>query len=170
MSRKDSTLDIYCFFLHGVPMNAPSKQPETAHEACGTDGKEIFVHPLHKEHALDLPFWRDNEKLWALNVPVEEMPISELAWMIDIPFWEDAHGNIVISPREVLEDPAGFPDHYARVLKANTSFPLDIMQNGKGRWITLDGLHRLIRLYLRGETVIRVRKIPEDMVWQTARG
>ena len=164
-------------------MNIPESQPEqpetifasepaqdTADIVYGEHGQEIFVHPLHKEHALNLPFWRDNEKLWALTVPVEQMPMQELEWMLEIPFWEDAHGNIVISPREVLEDPARFPAHYARVLSSNTSFPLDIMRNAKGRWITLDGLHRLVKLFMRGETVVSVRKIPEEIVHLTARG
>lgn len=48
--------------------------------------KEIYVDPRHEEHAFDLPFWRDNEKLWALEVPVEKMDISELTWIFDIPF------------------------------------------------------------------------------------
>ena len=58
-------------------------------------GKKIYVHPLHEEHSFDLPFWRDNDKLWALDVPVEEISVDELLWVMDIPFWEDDQGNIL---------------------------------------------------------------------------
>ncbi|MDP3794065.1 MAG: hypothetical protein Q8R07_04945, partial [Candidatus Uhrbacteria bacterium] len=106
--------------------------------------KKIYVDPRHDEHAFDLPFWRDNEKLWALKVPVEEIEINELLWIFDVPFWEDKDGNIVITPNEVIRDLDKYPDHRDRIKNSNTSHPLDIMKNKKGEWLTLDGLHRLV--------------------------
>ena len=32
-------------------------------------------------------FHWSEEKVWALNVPVEEMDIKDLEWHFDIPFW-----------------------------------------------------------------------------------
>ena len=29
----------------------------------------------------------DSKKVWALDVPVEEMDIKDLEWHFDIPFW-----------------------------------------------------------------------------------
>lgn len=131
--------------------------------------KEIYVDPRHHEHAFDLPFWRDNKKLWALEVPVEEMSVDELLWMLDIPFWEDEKGNIVITPNEVINDPDQYPFHRDKIKAADTSYPIDIMKNKKGNWATLDGLHRLVQLVLKKETTVRVRKIPPELIHLTAR-
>jgi len=131
--------------------------------------KEIYVDPRHLEHAFGLPFWRDNEKLWALKVPVEKMDTSELMWILDVPFWEDANGNIVITPREVVENPDNFPEHQDKLKLADTSYPIDIMKNKKGKWLTLDGLHRLVKLIMEGKSKIKVRKIPPELIHLTAR-
>jgi hypothetical protein len=131
--------------------------------------KEIYVDPRHDEHSFDLPFWRDNEKLWALEVETEKMGIDELLWMLDIPFWEDEEGNITITPQEVVSDMDKFPYHRDKILNADTSYPIDIMRNKKGNWGILDGLHRLVKLHLDKETEILVRKIPPEIIHLTAR-
>ncbi len=131
--------------------------------------KEIYVDPRHSEHAFDLPFWRDNEKLWNLEVPVEDMDMAELKWILDVPFWEDEEGNIVITPNEVIKNPDKYPTHWDKIKKADTSYPIDIMKNKKGEWLTLDGLHRLVKLFLEGKMVMKVRKIPPEIIGRTAK-
>lgn len=131
--------------------------------------KQIYVDPRHEEHAFDLPFWRDNEKLWALEVPVEDMDIGKLLWILDVPFWEDDEGNIVFTPREVMENLDAYPNHRDRIQNSDTSYPLDIMKNKKGEWLTLDGLHRFAKMVLDGAMTIRVRKIPPELIHLTAR-
>jgi hypothetical protein len=132
-------------------------------------GKEIYVDPRHEEHSFDLPFWRDNEKLWALEVPAEKMNIDELLWILDVPFWEDEQGNIVITPNEVINDPNKYPWHRDKINSADASFPIDIMQNKKGKWLTLDGLHRLVKLIMNNEKIVSVRKIPPELIHLTAK-
>jgi hypothetical protein len=131
--------------------------------------KNIYESPLLKEHGFNLPFWRDNNKLWALKVPVEEMEINEFLWIFDLPFWEDEEGNIVITPREVIKNPDNYPYHTNKILECDTSYPIDVMKNKKGRWLTLDGLHRLVKLYLNKKTKVLVRKIPPEIIHLTAR-
>ncbi len=131
--------------------------------------KEIYVDPRHHEHAFDLPFWRDNNKLWALKVPVEEMEIAEFLWILEIPFWEDEEGNIVITPNEVIKNMNKYPLHRDKIENCDTSFPIDIMKNKKGKWLTLDGLHRLVKMHLNKESKIQVRKIPPEIIHLTAR-
>lgn len=131
--------------------------------------KAIYVDPKHKEHAFDLPFWRDNQKLWALKVPVEKMSINELLWILDVPFWEDDRGNIVITPNEVINNPDKYPSHRDRIAAADTSYPIDIMKNKKGKWLTLDGLHRLAKLAIEKAPTVKVRKIPPELIHLTAR-
>ena len=129
----------------------------------------IYVDPRHVEHSFDLPFWRDNKKLWALEVPTEDMHIDELMWILDVPFWEDEDGNIVIAPNEVIHNPDSYPEHREKIRNADTTYPLDIMKNKKGEWSILDGIHRFVKLVLSGETIVRVRKIPQELIHLTAR-
>lgn len=131
--------------------------------------KEIYVDPRHEEHSFDLPFWRDNEKLWALEVETEKINIDELLWMLEIPFWEDGEGNIVITPQEVIDNMDQFPYHRDKVINADTSHAIDIMKNKKGNWCILDGLHRLVKLHLNKESEILVRKIPPEIIHLTAK-
>ena len=43
-------------------------------------------------------------KVWALDVPVEEMSTEELVWHFDIPFWNEG-GAYNLKPRDVIEHP-----------------------------------------------------------------
>ena len=131
--------------------------------------KEIYVDPRHEEYAFNLPFWRDNDKLWALEVQIEDLHIDELLWILDVPFWEDAEGNIVVVPRDVMNNPDRYPIHRDKIKNADTSYPIDIMKNGKGKWLTLDGLHRLVKLIMDGKKVVKVRKIPPELIHLTAK-
>ena len=126
--------------------------------------KEIYIDPRILEHDFNFPFWIDNIKLWALDVPVEEIDIKELLWIFDFPFWEDSEDNLTITPNEVINDPDKYKLHAEKIKSADTSYPLDIMKNKKGAWLTLDGLHRLVKLALRKETIIKVRKIPPELI------
>jgi len=102
------------------------------------------------------------EKVWALDVPVEEIDISELTWHFDVPFlWEDGVYNL--KPCEVIDDPDAHKDEYKRTMKANLIHPIDVMEN-KGRWLILDGLHRLMKATILKMNKIRVRKIPREKI------
>ncbi len=48
-------------------------------------------------------------------------------------------------------------------MKADPSYPIDIMEN-KGRWLILDGLHRLMKTSILGTKTVRVRKISRDYI------
>jgi len=100
------------------------------------------------------------EKVWALDVPVEEMDIKELTWHFDIPFlWEDGVYNL--KPQEVIDSPEAHEKEYERTMKADLIHPIDIMEN-KGRWLILDGLHRLMKSYILNMEGVRVRKISRE--------
>ena len=106
----------------------------------------------------------DLNKVWGLDEPTIEMPISELVWHLDIPFWEsEGTDDWNLTPREVIDHPHEQPSHWKKIQEADTSYPIDIMEN-KGRWVLLDGLHRLSKLYMAGEKNVRVRKIPRNRI------
>jgi hypothetical protein len=106
----------------------------------------------------------DSKKVWILNIPVTEMDIKELIWHFDIPFWElDDSDDYNLTPRSVINNDIGTKEHRKKIEEADTSHPIDIMQN-KGRWLILDGLHRLVKLYEIGDEKIKVRIIPREKI------
>ncbi len=108
----------------------------------------------------------DLKKVWKLDEPVTEMNINELIWHFDIPFWEIKDtDDYNLSPNEVIKEPKKneHSDHWQKVQNADTKHPIDIMENN-GRWLILDGLHRLVKLYMRGDKNVHVRIIPRSRV------
>ena len=124
-------------------------------------GRNRKVPPIIKEVGFDFSW--DNQRVWALDVPVSKMSISELEWHFDIPFlWHDG-GIYNLTPRKVIEEKEKYAEEYQRTLCADLSHPIDIMKN-KGQWLILDGLHRLMKAALRGMKLVDVRKIPRREV------
>jgi len=103
------------------------------------------------------------QKVWELDLPVEDMSINDLSWHFDIPFWNKPTGHYDLKPTDVMNHKEAYPAEYQRILRADTTFPLDIMF-WKNRWLLLDGLHRLVKLSLEGKSTIKVRKVPTSMI------
>ena len=99
------------------------------------------------------------EKVWTLNVPVEKIDIKKLEWHFEIPFWNTENEYYDLKPNDVINFSENHQEEYDRTMKANLSYPIDIMEN-KGRWLILDGLHRLVKAKILGKTEIEVRKVP----------
>ena len=107
----------------------------------------------------------DEKEVWKLDVPVETMAVELLEWHFDLPFWNEDSKPYSLSAREVMENPEHCQAHYKRILAADTNFPIDVaMHPDTGKWLILDGLHRLAKLHLEGVTHVLVRKIPLEMI------
>ncbi len=120
------------------------------------------VPEIIKEVGFDFSW--DEKKVWALDVPTEVVPISELLWHLDIPFiWSKPDGYYDTKPSEVIVHPELHPEEYRRTMQANTDYPIDVMY-WKNRWLILDGLHRLMRQYVEGKDAVSVRKIPKAAI------
>lgn len=102
-------------------------------------------------------------KVWALDMPVEEIDISELAWHLEIVFLGQNGLRYNLTPKEVMDQPELYKKEYERTLRADLAYPIDIMEN-KGRWLILDGLHRLMKICMMGEKSVRVRKVPREKI------
>lgn len=124
------------------------------------NGKQQEIPQIIKDVGFDFD-WSE-PKVWALEVPTEEIDVNELAWHFDIPFWDEG-GAYNLTPREVIDNPEAHKEEYERTMRADISHPIDIMEN-KGRWLILDGLHRLVKLYISGEKYVKVRKIPRERI------
>ncbi len=105
--------------------------------------------------------WNE-KKIWAIELPVTTMNINELLWLMDVPFWKSDDGEEhTITPRAVIERHPHSTKEWARMMRADLSFPLDVLcYNGK--WIILDGVHRLMKAYLEGAQDVAVRIFPQE--------
>ncbi len=120
------------------------------------------IPSIIKEVGFDFSW--DERKVWELDVPAEEMPISDLTWHFDIPFiWSKPDGYYDVKPSEVIDHPDLHPEEYERTLRSDVTFPIDIMW-WKERWLILDGLHRLMKQSIQDEKSVKVRKIPESAI------
>lgn len=101
------------------------------------------------------------EKLWALDLPVVEIAIAELAWMLDLPCWR-GEGVFEVRPLDVVAGP-----ELERTNAADLSLPLYVTPRN-GRLVVLDGLHRLLKAARARQETIFVRVVPADALEQIA--
>ena len=120
------------------------------------------VPPIIREKGLN--FHWDNHKVWSLDIPIEDMNVSELDWILHTPFWQTENGFYDLLPIEVINHPEKYPYHQQRILVADIKYPIDIMKNNFGQWLILDGLHRLARLIIEGHQIVKVRKISRGYI------
>ena len=103
------------------------------------------------------------EKVWKLPLPTQEMDISELTWHFDIPFLWEGGGVYNLKPIDVINKPEEHKGEHERTMKADLIHPIDVMEN-KGRWLILDGLHRLMKASILGQKKVSVRIVPRDQI------
>lgn len=119
------------------------------------------IPKIIKEVGFD--FMWDNKKVWEIEVPVKEINISELEWHFQLPFWNTKEGYYDLKPIDVITLSKNHQEEYDRTMKANLSYPIDVMEN-KGRLLILDGLHRLAKAKILGKTKVKVRIIPRKKI------
>jgi hypothetical protein len=121
--------------------------------------------PPHSDIHADLgfTFWWDIRKLWTVDLPVVEMRVAELEWLLDLPFWDDGPDELTLSARDVAGDRANYRVEYERAMAADLSYPINtILLNG--RWVIMDGIHRLLKAWLLGhETILTKQAHPSDI-------
>lgn len=106
---------------------------------------------------------RDVEALWALELEPERMAIGKLIWHLDTPLWAFDDKPWQLTPRQVLRQPFRHERHYRRIRAAKLMFPLEITRY-RGRWLILDGLHRLAKAHEDGHDEVMVRKVPPALL------
>ena len=106
--------------------------------------------------------WCD-QSLWALDLPIQTGCVESFQWHLDCPFWASNPPDAIfdLCPRRVLNHPQAFPDHYLRIHRVDTAYPLETAHFG-GRLVILDGIHRLAKQVLRGEREVHYRIAPCD--------
>lgn len=107
-----------------------------------------------------MPSFRwSHERLWALDLSVEEVAVGELEWQLELPWWRFEGRVFSLCPHEVLSDPSRYEQQYSRLMAADLGYPLDLTLR-RGRWFILDGVHRLAKAAALGLPTVRARKVP----------
>lgn len=109
----------------------------------------------------------DVPALWALDLPTTTMDMTELAWHLDAPVWNDGHADYALTPRMLLATPERYPAERLRLDAADLAYPIEVTFL-KDRWLILDGIHRLAKAYREGRTQMHVRQVPAAALapWQ----
>ena len=113
-----------------------------------------------------LPFNWDVTKVWALGTPVDEVPVSDLEYLLHLPLWSSVQGKGMLfdlAPISVITDRTISPWQTERLQSADTTYALDLLLYQGKSWI-LDGVHRFARLYSEGKDTVRARFHPESCV------
>lgn len=119
---------------------------------------------LGKPAIIDTGFKIPEPMLWALDLPVEEIPISEIANNLEIPYLErEVTDDWNLCIRELLENFDNESHHAKQTMDADLSFPIELYFY-KDQWIILDGVHRLARAILENRDTILVRRIPQNEI------
>lgn len=106
----------------------------------------------------------DIHKLWELDVPVVDFPIANLAWNFDLPLWDkDNTDDWNLTPREVIEHVPGSATHRQRVTLADLQFPI-LLTEKQGRWLVIDGVHRLVKAHEAGHATIKAKIFTEEVI------
>lgn len=117
-----------------------------------------------KPKEIDLGFRIDDTKLWDLDIPTEEIPISDLEFNFDIPYLEkEGTDDWNLSISELIRDFDKENTHAKRVKGVDLSFPIHVY-NLNGNWIILDGVHRVAKALLEGHKTIEVRRVTAEQL------
>ena len=112
---------------------------------------------------LGFTFYWDVRRRWDVDLPVVPMLVQDLEWLLDKPFWSDGPKEQAISGRDVANDPERHRDHYERAMAADLSCPINVIWL-RGRWVIMDGVHRLLKAWLCGHETIMAKQAREQDV------
>jgi hypothetical protein len=132
------------------------------------DGRAFVPFPLQELAPAELrdvlcEFVWDSNELQRLPLPVDTATVDSLRWHLDLPYWRDDGRPFQVTPSQVKADPARYHEQYQRTMAADLGYPLDLLFRN-GRWVILDGVHRLLKADLLGLSTIQVRRLPAAML------
>jgi hypothetical protein len=132
------------------PLSVPDVSPEELLESMPPDVMQALPR-----------FAWSVEDLWKLERPSETFPVDRFAWLIDLPIWRWRGRRWQISMRDVLDHPEQYRAHHEKSERSDARYPIHVTFHN-GRWIILDGYHRLLKTLSRGQAIIKVVRVQAD--------
>ena len=111
------------------------------------------------------PFRWDKHALWDLPTPAMLLSLTELEWHLDLPVWSTQPPKPLFDllPREVIAQPALHENHWQRIIAAPLEYPLDLFEYN-GRWVIMDGYHRLAKHHVLQSAEVTARLHPAQLL------
>ncbi len=117
-----------------------------------------------KPKEIDLGFKIIEKKLMDLNLPVEEMLVSDLMNNADICYLEkEGTDDWNLCPAELIQNFDKETTHARRVEGVDLSFPI-VIYYFQNQWIILDGVHRFTKALMQKMPTIKVKKVSESLL------
>ena len=69
----------------------------------------------------------DRQRLHELVLPVSELPVAGLRWMLDLPWWRVGERRFAVTPNQVRLSPDRYAPHWRRVLDADLDYPIHLL-------------------------------------------
>lgn len=118
---------------------------------------------------LNTGFKTDEPKLWSVDIPIEDIPISEIEYNLDIPYLEqEGTHDWNLTPRMLIKNFDKELSHAKKINEIDLKHPIEIYLH-KNKWIILDGVHRFTKAVLLGHEKIKVRRVSEEVAQMTKR-
>lgn len=92
---------------------------------------------------------------------MRSVQVEHLAWLLDLPLWQLDGARFQVSPRQVRDDPASFPDHSSRVTASDLRYPIHLVEY-RWRLVILDGFHRFLKAVMDGRVEIDAMVLSDD--------
>ena len=106
-----------------------------------------------------MEFAWDLQRLHSLALPSERIPLDELAWHLELPYWRAPDGRFfAVTPLEVIANPSRYREQFERTVRADLDRPIHLHRRGD-RSVILDGVHRLLKAHLIGCSTIAVHHV-----------
>ena len=112
---------------------------------------------------LGVDFFWDVRKLWTVDLPVVSMRVRDLEWLLDKPFWKDGPRKLTLRPLDVATHPQRHQADYERTMAVDLSRPINVIEH-RGRWVVIDGLHRLLKAWMCGHEMILAKQAHEKHI------
>lgn len=111
------------------------------------------------EVARHLPsFDWDVSRVWSLEATTTPIDIIHFSPWLELPFWWSGSGPLFdLRPIDVMRDPGLVPHQWKRILMADLTYPIDLLEGREGQLLLLDGLHRICKAILDNQTTISAR-------------
>jgi hypothetical protein len=120
----------------------------------------IAMTPPVIRQTLPMVPW-NNRRLHGLDLPTQPVAVDDLAWLFDLPLWQEDGTRFQVSPAQVRADPARFPDHMRRVMASDLEHPIHLAEHN-GRLVVLDGYHRLLKAAIQGRAQIEAMVLSQQ--------
>jgi hypothetical protein len=106
-----------------------------------------------------MEFAWDLQRLHSLALPSQRIPLHELAWHLELPYWRAADGRFfAVTPLDVIASPSRYREQFERTERADLDHPIHVHRCGD-RSVILDGVHRLLKAHLTGCSTIAAHQV-----------